>query len=202
MRVSRIAAPASARRDASDGLAGPSPGVSRVSSSLTRSPHRRRWGPEPSAILAARRGCQCVLPAPRCPALVLADSSVLLQKLTGGVLAAGPLALDLCDCQKSTGSPDGLGCDREGYFVSSFEQRGSWVRRRACSCCCRCRRTAPLTAFVLSRPRAPRRKEPQRWCRSRTRCAAGLASPQRFPMPQARGAGSTAAAASDPTEQG
>ena len=64
---------------------------------------------------------------------MLTEGSSLVQKLRGGVLAAGPLALDLCDCQKSTGSPDGLGCDKEGYFVSSFEQRGSWVRRRACS---------------------------------------------------------------------
>ena len=39
-----------------------------------------------------------------------------------------PTSLELCECESSRGSPDGLGCEKEGWFVSSFEQRGSWVR--------------------------------------------------------------------------
>ena len=36
--------------------------------------------------------------------------------------------LELCDCEKATSSPDGLSCGKEGWFISSFEREGSWVR--------------------------------------------------------------------------
>eukprot|EP00890_Picochlorum_soloecismus_P001611 jgi/Picsp_1/2450/NSC_05911-R1_protein len=35
--------------------------------------------------------------------------------------------LDVCDCEEATGSPVGLSCDREGFFVVSFERQGQWV---------------------------------------------------------------------------
>ena len=52
--------------------------------------------------------------------------------LGGGVPAPTGLRagaeLELCDCEKATGSPDGLSCGKEGWFISSFEREGSWVR--------------------------------------------------------------------------
>lgn len=36
--------------------------------------------------------------------------------------------MTLCECEKATGSPNGLSCDKEGWFISSFEREGSWVR--------------------------------------------------------------------------
>ena len=36
--------------------------------------------------------------------------------------------LDLCECEQSIAdSTGGLGCDKEGWFVSSFERVGTWV---------------------------------------------------------------------------
>ena len=42
--------------------------------------------------------------------------------------------LELCDCEKATGSPDGLSCGKEGWFISSFEREGSWVRALSVLC--------------------------------------------------------------------
>ena len=44
------------------------------------------------------------------------------------VLGDEPVELALCDCEFATGPPNGLSCDKEGWFVSSFEREGSWVR--------------------------------------------------------------------------
>ena len=38
-----------------------------------------------------------------------------------------PRQLALCDCEKATGAPEGLSCDKEGWFISNFEREGSWV---------------------------------------------------------------------------
>lgn len=35
--------------------------------------------------------------------------------------------LQLCECEPATGEPGGLSCDKEGFFVSSFERQGQWV---------------------------------------------------------------------------
>lgn len=36
--------------------------------------------------------------------------------------------MTLCECEKAQGAPNGLSCDKEGWFISSFEREGSWVR--------------------------------------------------------------------------
>ena len=35
--------------------------------------------------------------------------------------------LDLCECEPAAGFPHGLGCEREGWFVSNFEFQGTWM---------------------------------------------------------------------------
>ena len=37
------------------------------------------------------------------------------------------LSLDLCECESASGSPYGLSCEKEGWFISDFEQAGQWV---------------------------------------------------------------------------
>jgi hypothetical protein len=34
------------------------------------------------------------------------------------------LPLELCECERANGPPAGLGCDKEGFFISGFEQVG------------------------------------------------------------------------------
>ena len=41
--------------------------------------------------------------------------------------AGEPIRLKLCACERATGPPNGLGCDKEGWFISSFERQGQWV---------------------------------------------------------------------------
>ena len=41
-----------------------------------------------------------------------------------------PRQLALCDCEKATGAPEGLSCEKEGWFISNFEREGSWVSCR------------------------------------------------------------------------
>ena len=40
---------------------------------------------------------------------------------------AGPEIL-FCECEKASGPPSGLGCGKEGWFISNFENQGTWVR--------------------------------------------------------------------------
>ena len=35
--------------------------------------------------------------------------------------------LQLCECQRAGGFPNGLGCEKEGWFISGFENKGTWV---------------------------------------------------------------------------
>lgn len=42
---------------------------------------------------------------------------------------SGLVQLDLCDCERADGYPNGLGCTKEGFFISSFENQGTWVRQ-------------------------------------------------------------------------
>lgn len=44
-----------------------------------------------------------------------------------GYVASDTGELALCDCEFATGSPNGLSCEKEGWFVSSFEREGSWL---------------------------------------------------------------------------
>ncbi len=48
--------------------------------------------------------------------------------LSAGYVGTDPGELALCDCEVATGPPNGLSCEKEGWFVSSFEREGSWVR--------------------------------------------------------------------------
>ncbi|KAL4425873.1 hypothetical protein ABPG75_009889 [Micractinium tetrahymenae] len=41
--------------------------------------------------------------------------------------ADGTTPLRLCECERATGAPNGLSCDKEGWFISSFERQGQWV---------------------------------------------------------------------------
>ena len=50
--------------------------------------------------------------------------------LAAVVLKDEPIELALCDCEFATGPPNGLSCDKEGWFISSFEREGSWVRKK------------------------------------------------------------------------
>jgi hypothetical protein len=36
--------------------------------------------------------------------------------------------MTLCECEPATGAPNGLSCEKEGFFLSSWEREGSWVR--------------------------------------------------------------------------
>lgn len=49
--------------------------------------------------------------------------------LSAGYVGSDTGELALCDCEFATGSPNGLSCEKEGWFVSSFEREGSWVGR-------------------------------------------------------------------------
>lgn len=42
-------------------------------------------------------------------------------------LRDGATPLRLCECERATGAPNGLSCDKEGWFISSFERQGQWV---------------------------------------------------------------------------
>jgi hypothetical protein len=43
--------------------------------------------------------------------------------------------MTLCECEKATGSPNGLSCEKEGWFISNFERQGSWVGCKAFNIC-------------------------------------------------------------------
>jgi hypothetical protein len=46
----------------------------------------------------------------------------------GGIAEAGQ-ALSLCECEEAVGPPGGLSCTKDGWFISSFENQGTWVRQ-------------------------------------------------------------------------
>ena len=43
---------------------------------------------------------------------------------------AGAIQLQLGECEAATGYPSGLGCDKEGWFISDFKNQGTWVRQQ------------------------------------------------------------------------
>ncbi|KAG2449218.1 hypothetical protein HYH02_005965 [Chlamydomonas schloesseri] len=68
-------------------------------------------------------------------ALVSDASARSLLPLGSGDLsrASGPVDIpedahiDLCECEPASGFPHGLGCEKEGWFVSNFEYQGTWM---------------------------------------------------------------------------
>ncbi len=50
---------------------------------------------------------------------------VSLSRVSGE--AAFHAVLPLCECQRAMGNPHGLTCEKEGWFVSGFENKGTWV---------------------------------------------------------------------------
>lgn len=41
---------------------------------------------------------------------------------------SGKVQLKLCECERAVGSPNGLSCGKQGWFITSFERQGQWVR--------------------------------------------------------------------------
>lgn len=39
----------------------------------------------------------------------------------------GKVQLKLCECERALGQPSGLSCQKQGWFLSSFERQGQWV---------------------------------------------------------------------------
>ncbi len=64
----------------------------------------------------------------------------------------GPIQLKLCECERANGAPNGLSCDKEGWFISSFEREGSWVRRLNKVLCMSSSVTPSTCTWVKSRP--------------------------------------------------
>ncbi|KAK9864078.1 hypothetical protein WJX84_002316 [Apatococcus fuscideae] len=56
------------------------------------------------------------------------DLSSLQPRLSTNVSEdVGSEPLQLCDCEPARGPPNGLSCDKEGWFISSFERVGEWM---------------------------------------------------------------------------
>ncbi|GLI61083.1 hypothetical protein VaNZ11_003350 [Volvox africanus] len=54
--------------------------------------------------------------------------------------------VELCECEPATGVPHGLGCDKDGWFVSNFEYQGTWMGRDG---------LVPLSRAICCRPCLP-----------------------------------------------
>lgn len=70
----------------------------------------------------------CLLPLPSIGRQPAMDHGANLSlTLLLHALATGPIRLLLCECEPTQGPPNGLGCSKEGWFISNFENQGTWV---------------------------------------------------------------------------
>lgn len=56
------------------------------------------------------------------------------------------MQLKLCECERAVGSPNGLSCGKQGWFITSFERQGQWMAGGG---------TVPLSHAVCCRPCLP-----------------------------------------------
>lgn len=61
------------------------------------------------------------------------------------------MQLKLCECERATGAPNGLSCDKEGWFITGFERQGQWVAGGG---------FVPLSHAVCCRPCLPEELPP------------------------------------------
>jgi hypothetical protein len=54
--------------------------------------------------------------------------------------------VELCECEPAAGVPHGLGCERDGWFISNFEYQGTWMGRDG---------LVPLSRAICCRPCLP-----------------------------------------------
>lgn len=64
---------------------------------------------------------------------------------------SGELQLKLCECERAAGAPNGLSCDKAGWFVSSWERQGQWVTPFSIAGS----GTVPLSHAICCRPCLP-----------------------------------------------
>ncbi|KAG1676824.1 hypothetical protein FOA52_010333 [Chlamydomonas sp. UWO 241] len=58
----------------------------------------------------------------------------------------GPVFIPLCECEATAGPPAGLGCEKEGWFISNFENQGTWMAGGG---------LVPLSRAICCRPCTP-----------------------------------------------
>ncbi|KAL6770310.1 hypothetical protein ACKKBG_A34460 [Auxenochlorella protothecoides x Auxenochlorella symbiontica] len=67
------------------------------------------------------------------------------------ITESGELQLKLCECERAAGAPNGLSCDKAGWFVSSWERQGQWVTPFSIAGS----GTVPLSHAICCRPCLP-----------------------------------------------
>ncbi|GLC41375.1 hypothetical protein PLESTF_000296800 [Pleodorina starrii] len=102
--------------------------------------------PEPLMLRLLSLCCVAILVRP-----VVASRGLLGSSANGssavGTVTGQEYRVELCECEPAGGIPHGLGCERDGWFVSNFEYQGSWMGRDG---------VVPLSRAICCRPCLPR----------------------------------------------